>query len=131
MSKLNKTVDEFINFLKFSYKFYKKTNTLFYISDKDYFINIIVNDNKELVIKHFTKKDFDDKTDDYNYDLYFDITENLLIKLYKSGVGIKELFGYLRTGEIKSNNFGVFKFYSFMKNFDFSPESWVLFSKSN
>lgn len=132
--ELNKSVDEFIRFLNFAYSFYKKTNTLFYISDKDYFINIIVNSDKELTINHFDKKQFDEKTEDYDYDLYFDITERLLVKLYKEGVGVKEIFSHVRSGEIKTNNFGIFKFYNFMKNFDFSPDKWnsfVKFSKSN
>lgn len=129
--EINKSVKEFINFLKFTYSFNKKTNTLFYICDKDYFINILINDDKELTIKHFDKKHFDELTDDYNYDLYFDITEKLLVKLYKEGIGVKDLLGYIRSGEIKSNNFGIFKFYSFMKNFDFSPDAWKKFVKSN
>lgn len=126
---IDKSIEEFINFLKFTYIFSKKTNTLFYICDKDYFINIIINDNKDLIIKTFDKKHFDELTYDYNYDLYFDINEKLLVKLYKNGVGIKDLFSYLKTGEIKSNNFGIFKFYAFMKNFDFSPNSWKKFIK--
>ena len=129
-SEINKTIDEFIRFLKFTYLFNKKTKTIFYISDKNYFINIIVNDNKELIIKHFNKDYFNEKIKDYNYDLYFDITENLLIKLYKEGVSIKELLYYIKNGKIKTNNFGIFKFYSFMKNFNFSIDSWQKFIKS-
>lgn len=128
---MNNSVNEFINFLKFSYKYYKKTNTLFYISDKEYFINIIVDEQKKLTILNFDKKHFDEFEKDYNYDLYFDITEILLVKLYQQGVSITELFSHIRNNDIKTNNFGVFKFYAFMKNFDFSANSWNNFFKKN
>lgn len=124
----NKDIKEFLNFLNFSFKFYKKTNTLFYISDKKYFINIIVDNEGILEINTFVKKKIDICTNNYN--LYFDITEKLLVKLYKNGVSIKDLIIYLKRGDIISNNFGFFKFYSFIKNFDFSSEKWDLFIKS-
>lgn len=128
---ISKKVYEFIYFLEYSFSFYKITNTLFYISDKKYFINIVVNNEQKLNVHYFDKDEFDKITNDYNYDLYFDISEKLLVKLYQTGVSLKELFIYLKNDDIKCNNFGIFKFYAFIKNFNFSPEKWFLFIKTD
>ena len=122
---MNNSIKEFINYLKFSYNFNKISNGLFYIYDKNYYINIIIDKNKKLFINIFNEEK------NINYDLYVKINEKLLINLYKEGVGIKELLINVKKGNIKINKIGVFKFYGFMKNFNLCPETWDNFIKKN
>lgn len=113
---IHNSIIQLTDYLKFSFKYYNKNNIIFYVNDKNYYININISKNIDI--------SFIQDISDIKYNILFELDEKLLITLYNSGVNIKDLVLYIKNNKIKTNNFNIFKFYSFIKNFDFSQNKW-------
>ena len=120
--KLSMKIQEFIDFLKFSFKFKTKKKVLFTLinEEKKYLYDILIdintNENNIIII--------DEKIICENYDTYIIITEKLLLELYCQGASIYKIFKKYMNGDFKTKKFSYKKFNSFLSNFNFSEEYW-------
>ena len=120
--KLSDNIIEFLDFLKFSFKFKSKKKILFsLINDKknpmyDLLIDINSNESNLIII--------DEKIICENYDTHIIITEKLLLELYCQGASIYKIFKKYMSGDFKTKKFSYKKFDGFLSNFNFSEEYW-------
>lgn len=124
---MNVHVKELLDYLEYSFEYYNNQNVFFKVKDK-YLINIHIH-NKNINISKYEL--------DYsiiNSDLILSITEDLLVELYKNGITLSNLLKKIKDGSIKTEKFKLYKFITFVKNFDFSPDKWnefIIFYKKN
>jgi len=116
-------VTELLEYLIYCFKYYNSQSVLFKVIDK-YLVHILINDSKINInlLEYHTNYDF-------NPDVILLITENLLVELYKDGISASQLLSKIKNGSIKSEKFKIFKFITFIKNFDLSTSKWNEFSK--
>jgi len=120
--ELSVKIQEFIDFLQFSFKFKSKKQVLFtLINEKkehlyDILIDINTNENNMIII--------DEKIICESYDTYIIITEKLLLELYCQGASIYKIFKKYMNGDFKTKKFNYKNFNSFLSNFNFSEEYW-------
>lgn len=125
MSTPNSYVIELLDYLIYVFQYYNKQNLLFKIIDK-YLVHILIdNTNYKITIEIL------DNDTNYNFtpDVILVLTEDLLIELYNDGISVTELLKKIKNGSIKTEKFKLYRFLTFIKNFDLSPNKWTEFSK--
>jgi len=120
----NPYITELLEYLIYSFKYYNSQSVLFKVIDK-YLVHVFINDTKDISINLF---DYNENYD-FNPDVILLITEDLLVELYKDGISASQLLSKIKNGSIKSEKFKIFKFITFIKNFDLSTSKWNEFSK--